>query len=183
MVEVRGFSASATCRATATTGAHTASTGWQAEMRIWEETAPNDGIAAGTYRTLNLSQAEFAVLGTLGPSQDNPMVWEEPDLNGVPPQQQIPARPPNDVFLFPKTETYDLDGDGARETTHQHRGYLTALGGTAGTSETSAAPRTVTAALNGALSITSAPMDPNLASSTVSVTLGRMNCESVDLRP
>lgn len=185
VIEIQNFRAEVACRATAnpaTLQAVAASGTWSASLRLWRETAENDGQTAGAYATpvsLDQSNASSA-LTAIG----NPMVYEEPDVGGSSPQQL--GRVPNDIFLFPVTRTYDLDGDGTQETSFLHPGYLSQAGGwgaNAATVEADTNRRRVSAALDGALRVSSSSLNPTVPSSTVSLTLGTMNCESLDLRP
>lgn len=184
VIEIQNFLAEVTCRATAdiATPATTAASGtWSATLRLWRETAENDGQTAGGYITRSLDPSNAAsTLTAIG----NPMIYEEPDLGGLSPQQQ--GRAPADVFLFPTTRTYDLDGDGVEETSVPHAGYLSEAGGWGANSATVSVDtdrRTVSSALDGALRISSSPLNPQVPSSSLSLILGTMNCESLDLRP
>lgn len=183
VIEIRNFFSEVACRATAnpaTPATTAASATWSATLRVWTETADNDGRTSGSYSSVSLNQNNAAAaLTAIG----NPMVYEDPDVGGRSPQQL--GLVPNDIFLFPVQRSYDLDGDGVAETTYNHPGYLALDGWSAraGTVDVDADRRTVTAALDGALRVASSPLNPAIPASTISVLMGTLNCESVDLRP
>lgn len=188
VIEIRDFESEVACTASrsANTPTASASATWSAGLRVWTELDPNDGAVgttaepAGSYTDLiPLDQDGGAdALADIG----NPMVWEEPDsAEGLSPEQQ--GRPPADIYLFPETRDYRVirDGEVVEVDDHQHAGYLETWSASAGTSAT-ADGRRATASLDGVLRISSMPLGPSGLSS-VKVTLGRLNCESLDLRP
>lgn len=191
VVEVRDFTAEVSCAATtdaATSAADAASVSWSATLRIWTEA---NGPTPGGYTTvLNLTQSNATtLLGGLG----NPMVYE--DTTSVEGLLNRPEGSEGDIHLFPETHVHavvgDTDGDGDEDeddpdtVTHNHLGYLepSTLRANAGSTDADADRRVVTASLDGALSLETSSLNPAIPQSGVLVDLGRMHCESVDLRP
>lgn len=183
VIEIQDFTAEVSCRATAndtTLEEDAASATWSATLRVW--TDPEDGATSGGYTTpVTLDDSNAAtVLTGIG----NPLVFEEPNdpESGLPPEAQ--GRVPQDIFLFPETRSYDLDGDPNTDpTTVTHPGYLSSWTGIAGSVTADADRRVITAALDGAFRLESEPLNPSVPLSSVSVKLATLNCESVDLRP
>lgn len=179
VIEVQNFAAEVSCRSTANSATAVASATWSATLRVW--TDPEDGTTNGGYTTRVINEtnatAELTAIG-------NPMIYEEPNIGLDSPEQL--GRVPNDIYLFPRLRTYDLDQDpGTPVTTHLLPGYLAPAGWSArqGTVSADDAGRVTTAALDTALRVSSSPLNPTIPLSTVSVTMGTLNCESVDLRP
>ncbi|MGH2697617.1 MAG: type IV pilus modification PilV family protein [Actinomycetota bacterium] len=157
VVVIDSFDASVSCKSTADPLSAGATATWSATLRYWTDST-NDGVLNGSYATLNLSGADasdqLAEVRTL-----NPLVYDGLTAN-------------EDVYLF------DDPANGKV-------GYLTNWGslfsaGSTGVTE-DAAGEVTTAAIDGALSINSAPTGTT-ADSALKVNLGKLSCEAVDSR-
>jgi type II secretory pathway pseudopilin PulG len=155
---------------------------WSARFRYWKEEQANDGVTAGGYVTLPLTQATPASdLSTL--ASNPPMVYEDP-INFL-----------DDIYLFPVTKTYqnvqesglDLNGNGnvddlIPELEHRHAGYLSVIDLGSTSTEKDSAGRVTSARIDGALTFTTEPTNPTVDDSRISVSMGTMSCDALDAR-
>jgi prepilin-type N-terminal cleavage/methylation domain-containing protein len=159
VVVVDNFDASVSCKSTGDPVTAGAVATWSATLRYWRDTTNTDtGVPNGSYATVALSGAggvdQLAAIRAA-----NPLVYDG-------------LTPPEDVYLFD-------DPSGGR------LGYLSDWGSLLNASATGATEDalgvTTTAAIDGALSINSAPTGTT-AESGLKVDLGKLNCEAVDDR-
>jgi len=158
VVVIDSFEASVSCKSTGDPVSAGASAAWSATIRYWQDTSPNDGVRNGAYVIETLS-------GTDGVDRlaeiraDNPLVHD-----GLTPLE--------DVYLF-------------EDSVANKVGYLSDWGSLFDISSTGATEdalgTTTTAAVDGALSINSAPTGTT-AESGLRVNLGKLSCEAVDGR-
>jgi hypothetical protein len=156
VVVIDNFQASVGCKSTGDPISAVASATWSATLRYWQDTT-NDGALNGSYSPIvTLSGAggldRLAEIRTA-----NPLVHDG-------------LTPAEDVYLF---------DDGVEA------GYLSDWGSLLNVSSTGikedALGETTTAAIDGALSINSAPTG-STADTALKVNLGKLNCEAVDDR-
>jgi Tfp pilus assembly protein PilV len=157
VIVISDFSASLTCRATATAGTSAATGSWSATLQYWADIDPDDGIAEGDYVSIPLSGAIGSEatdpLATLKAS--NPLVFDHGD-------------PAKDVYLFE-------DGDVA--------GYLSDWSSRPRIeSALDTSGRTSTVDLDGAIQIVTSAVNPAVPRSMVTASVGAMSCEAVDMR-
>jgi hypothetical protein len=161
VIVIENFSASLTCRATATVGTSTATGTWQATLKYWRDKDANDGGARdGEYVSLPLSGS----VGSTAPdplaqlmSGANPLVFDDPD-------------PAKRLYLF------DRPGN-------EEPGYLS--GWKSGPLiEPSIDPsgRDSSVELADVIQIASSPVNPDVAVSNVTANVGAMSCGAVDKR-
>lgn len=190
VVAFENFDAEVECEATAAAAAINPNpvATYSVDLSYWRETDPNDGVTKGSYQTIaNLGNAagRAAFLQLMA---DPPMVHE--DTTSLEGSLNRPEGSPGDVYLFPVSHSHEVlrdeDNDGVEELvtiTHNHPGYLTnwtALA-TPTTSE-DASGRLVSARIDQAISFSSAQLNPAVADSVISGTVGTLSCSVSDLR-
>ena len=156
VVYVENFNASVTCTSTAQTSATPAGS-WTARLWYWKDTDPNDGAASGAYTSVLLSGS------TTSTSTDplaairtqNPLVYDDPD-------------PAKDIYLF-KTDA--VNGYLADWYSRPRIDSSVDSGG-----------RITTASLDGALYLSTAPVNPDVPASSVGVSVGSLSCQAEDAR-
>jgi type II secretory pathway pseudopilin PulG len=188
VIVVDDFEANVTCSSQAAGVANPdPSATWSATFRYWTEDQANDGVTAGGYQSLALTQATNASdLTNL--ASDPPMVYEEDDPT-------IPNNFLNDIYLFPVTKTYrnvleiglDLNGNGTvgdliPELEHRHAGYLSVIDLGSTSTEEDSAGRVTSARIDGALTFTTEPTNRTVDDSRISVSIGSMSCDALDAR-
>jgi prepilin-type N-terminal cleavage/methylation domain-containing protein len=159
VVVIDDFDASVSCKSTGDPVSAGASASWSATLRYWQDTTNTIlGVRNGAYVTETLSGAD-GVDRLAEIRADNPLVYD-----GLTPLQ--------DVYLF--------EDSGANKV-----GYLSDWGSLFDISSTGATEdvfgTTTTAAVDGALSINSAPTGTT-AETGLKVNLGKLSCEAVDGR-
>jgi prepilin-type N-terminal cleavage/methylation domain-containing protein len=162
VVVIDDFTSSVACKATGTTSGGNASSGsksWSAKLHYWTDSNPADNIPFGSYQTINLSSANVSdPLQPFGPTGQNPLVYDG-------------ANPADDIYLFRQT------GPGG------NKGYLqswsNALGQTAAIDATG---KTVKASIQEAIRVVTAPTNPSEADSSLSISIGKLSCDSLDAR-
>jgi Tfp pilus assembly protein PilV len=157
VIVITDFSASLTCRATATAGTSAATGSWSATLRYWADLNPNDSLPVGGYVSVPLSGAVGSrATDPLAPLKaSNPLVFDH--LN-----------PAKDVYLF--------DGGGVK-------GYLSDWSSRPRIqSSVDASGRSATVDLDGAIQIVSSAVNPAVSRSKVTASVGAMSCEAVDKR-
>lgn len=159
VVVIDDFDASVSCKSTGDPVTAGAVATWTATLRYWQDTTNTPiGLRNGSYTTVTLSGAD-GVDQLAAIRADNPLVHDG-------------LTPAEDVYLF---------DDPVAGTV----GYLSDWGSLLDASTTGvtedALGETTTAAIDGALSINSAPTGTT-AESGLKVNLGKLNCEAVDGR-
>jgi prepilin-type N-terminal cleavage/methylation domain-containing protein len=162
VVVIDDFTSSVACNATGTTSGGNASSGsksWSAKLYYWSDSNPADNIPSGGYQTIDLSSANASdPLQPFGPTSQNPLVYDG-------------LTPADDIYLFRQT------GPGG------NKGYLQSwsseLGQTAAVNGTGT---TVKAGIQEAIRVVTAPTNPAEADSSLSVSIGKLNCDSLDAR-
>jgi hypothetical protein len=158
VVVIDSFEASVSCKSTGDPVSAGASAAWSATIRYWQDTSPNDGVRNGAYVIETLSGAD-GVDRLAQIRADNPLVHD-----GLTPLE--------DVYLF-------------EDSVANKVGYLSDWGSLFDISSTGATEdalgATTTAAVDGALSINSAPTGTT-AETGLKVNLGKLSCEAVDGR-
>jgi len=157
VVVIDSFDASVSCKSTTDSLSAGATATWSATLRYWKDST-NDGVLNGSYVALNLSGADgvdkLAEIRALNPLVHDGLV------------------PTDDVYLFD-------------DPVNGKVGYLTdwvSLFSASSTGVTEDATGEVTtAAIDGALSINSAPTGTT-ADSGLKVNFGKLSCEAVDSR-
>jgi type II secretory pathway pseudopilin PulG len=160
VVSVSDFSASVTCTSTAQTSASVAGT-WSATLNYWNESDPNDGLPAGSYVSVPLSGSltSTATDPLAAVKASNPMVYEDPVSSA------------KDIYLF--------DADPSDPVL----GYLSDWWSrTRIDSSEDIEGRTTSVSLDGAIQISTAPVNPQVPVSNVSVSIGALSCQAVDAR-
>jgi hypothetical protein len=162
VVVIDDFTSSVACNATGTTAGGNASSGsksWSAKLYFWRDSNPADNIPSGSYQTINLSSTNASdPLQPFGPTSQNPLVYD--GLN-----------PADDIYLFRQA------GAGG------NKGYLQSwsseLGQTAAIDGTG---KTVKAGIQEAIRVVTAPTNPAEADSSLSISIGKLSCDSLDAR-
>jgi hypothetical protein len=160
VVVIDDFDASVTCKSTGDPVSAGASAAWSATIRYWQDTTnTNPGVLNGAYVTETLSGAD-GVDRLAEIRADNPLVHD-----GLTPAEDVylfddPVVSGKVGYLSDWGSLFDISSTGATED---------ALG------------ETTTAAVDGALSINSAPTGTT-AESGLKVNLGKLSCEAVDAR-
>jgi len=157
VVVIDSFDASVSCKSTTDSLSAGATATWSATLRYWKDST-NDGVLNGSYVALNLSGADgvdkLAEIRALNPLVHDGLV------------------PTDDVYLFD-------------DPVNGKVGYLTDWGSLFSASSTGvtedATGEVTTAAIDGALSINSAPTGTT-ADSGLKVNFGKLSCEAVDSR-
>jgi type II secretory pathway pseudopilin PulG len=164
VVVVDDFVADVNCKSTGVAGGQVATGTWSADLRVWLDSNPSDGIPVGSYVEIPLSGSTTSVatdpLVGYGPSS-NPLV-----LDSTIPEQR--------VYLF------DDPGD-PDDPSDDRAGYLESWSSnplvTASTDAT-----TSSVAMNVAISIATARTDPANDATKLAVNVGQMSCDAVDAR-
>jgi hypothetical protein len=161
VIVIENFSASLTCRATATVGTSTATGTWQATLKYWKDDNPNDGLAQGNYVSVPLSGSVGSTvsdpLDQLMSGANNPLVFDDPD-------------PAKRLYLFDRAANGEP-------------GYLS--GWKSGPLiEPSIDPsgRDSSVELADVIQIASSPVNPGVSVSNVTANVGAMSCGAVDKR-
>lgn len=159
VIVIDDFGAGVSCKSTGDPATADAVATWTATLRYWRDmTNTNIGVLNGAYVSETLSGAD-GVDRLAEIRADNPLVHDG-------------LTPAEDVYLFDDPVNSQL-------------GYLSDWGSLFNASSTGATEDalggTTTAAIDGALSINSAPTGTT-AESGLKVNLGKLNCESVDDR-
>jgi len=162
VIQITNFTATVNCKATAVAATTVASPTWTATLKVWRDSA-NNGTNAGSYTTLNLSGNTSDQLSAYGPGagKTNPLVYDS--VNDA-----------QDIYLFV-------------DTSANRKGYLEGWSSlynvtTTGFQKDAVNGRTASADIRGALRIDTAPLDVNLNTSKLQLSLGDLNCSSVDRR-
>jgi prepilin-type N-terminal cleavage/methylation domain-containing protein len=161
VIVIENFSASLTCRATATFATSAATGTWQATLKYWRDKNANDGgVRDGEYVSVPLSGSIGSTtadpLGQLM-AGDNPLVFDDAD-------------PGRRLYLFNNPE-------------NGQRGYLSQW-----KSEPRIDPlvdtsgRDSSVELADVIQISSSPVNPSVEYSTVTANVGAMSCGAVDKR-
>lgn len=162
VVVIDDFSSSVACKATGTTSGGNATSGsksWSATLYYWSDSNPADNIPFGSYQTINLSSANASdPLQPFGPSGQNPLVYDG-------------LKPADDIYLFRQT------GPGG------NKGYLQSWSSGLGqTAAIDATGKTVKASIQEAIRVVTAPTNPAEADSSLSLSIGKLSCDSLDAR-
>lgn len=128
----------------------------------------------------NPATPETEVAGT------NPMVYEEEDPG---PNEIEALGSEDDIYLFPQEHVHfgNLPNDdpdlGVLEIRHSHLGYVNTIAAleTPATSNENSG-RTINAAVEAAIRISTVPTDPDFSESGLSILVGSLSCEAVDNR-
>jgi prepilin-type N-terminal cleavage/methylation domain-containing protein len=159
VIVIENFSASLTCRATATPATSTATGTWTATLKYWRDKDANDGgVRDGEYVSVPLSGSVGSIAGD--PLEalmngTNPVVYDDPDAA-------------KRLYLF------DKPGE---------RGYLSSW-----KSEPTIAPsvdpsgRDSSVELADVVQVISSPVNPTVSASKVTASVGTMSCGAVDKR-
>ncbi len=162
VVAVESFSAETTCTATkeATTSAFTSN--WSGVLWHWEDTNPSDGLPGGEYKRVDLGGSPSGTTDPLAATKTrNPLVYDDPDAN-------------KDVYLFRQ-----VDATGAVV----RNGYLVDWKSKAVTGGGKSGDGSlVTAGIDTAIRIDTAPTNPALPESGLNVSIGKLSCEALDQR-
>jgi prepilin-type N-terminal cleavage/methylation domain-containing protein len=160
VIVIENFTASLTCRATATVATSTATGTWTAKLKYWEDKDTNDGgTRDGRYVEVQLSGSVGSTAGD--PLESlmagaNPLVYDDPD-------------PTKRLYLFNRSD--------------EERGYLSSW-----KSEPTITPlvdtsgRDSSVELADVIQITSSPVNPTVQFSTVTASVGTLSCGAVDKR-
>jgi prepilin-type N-terminal cleavage/methylation domain-containing protein len=162
VVVIDDFTASTTCDATGSATGGNAASGsksWSATLHYWKDSDSADNIPSGSYQSITLSSANASdPLEPFGPTGNNPLVYDAPS-------------PADDVYLFRQT------GGGGKE------GYLQSWSSELDQTATiNAAGTTVRASIGEAIRVVTAPTNPAEADSSISLSIGKMGCDSLDAR-
>jgi prepilin-type N-terminal cleavage/methylation domain-containing protein len=158
VIVITDFSASLSCRATASVATSSATGSWSATLWYWTDLVPNDGIAAGQYVSVPLS-------GAVGSAATDPLAELKASSNPLVFDHFDSAK---DVYLFD-------DGNVAGYITDWSSRPLIQ-------SSIDATGRKATVDLDGAIQIASTAVNPAVPRSKVTASVGAMSCEAVDKR-
>jgi prepilin-type N-terminal cleavage/methylation domain-containing protein len=159
VVVIDDFTASVNCKATGTTSGGNAATGsksWEAKLYYWKDVQPADNIASGTYESVTLSSAN-ATDPLSAVTSTNPLVYDAVD-------------PDKDIYLF-------------NRPADNKKGYLQSWNSELGQSVTvNGTGVSVKSSINEAIRVVTAPTNPAEADSSISVSIGKLRCDSLDAR-
>jgi hypothetical protein len=162
VVVIDDFTSSVACKATGTTAGGNASSGsksWSAKLYYWRDSNPADNIPLGSYQTINLSSANATdPLLPFGPTSQNPLVYD--GLN-----------PADDIYLF--RQAGPGGNKGYLQSWSSEVGQAVAITGTG---------KTVRANIQEAIRVVTAPTNPAEADSSLSISIGKLSCDSLDAR-
>lgn len=158
VVVVQDFTASVTCKATAstTTNPASASRSYSATVYFFQDDDPRDDIPRGRYVPISLSSANGSdPLAAYGPNASNPLVYDALDDR-------------DDVYLF---------------RTGDNLGYLSSWRSLIGSPPSvTEGGRVARASIVDALQIVTGPTASDRDSSALNIAVGNLGCEAVDRR-
>jgi prepilin-type N-terminal cleavage/methylation domain-containing protein len=158
VIVITDFTASVSCRATASAPTADASGSWSATLHYWADSNPGDGIALGQYVSVPLS-------GAVGSTATDPLAELRQNSN---PLVFDHAEPDKDVYLFE---------DGTVP------GYITEWSSRPQVqSSIDTSGRRSAVDLDGAIQIVTTAVNPDVQRSNIAVSVGAMSCEAVDKR-
>jgi hypothetical protein len=154
VVAVDEFSAETRCTSTGSGPSSSATADWSAALYYWSDVDPTDNLPVGQYE-LVLLDGNAGVDPLQAIKAANPLVYDGPT-------------PDDDVFLFQATGI---------------NGYLSDWS-ILGAPQTSVSPdaRVASASIDGAIGIITAPTNPALPTSAISVSMGKLGCQAADNR-
>jgi hypothetical protein len=157
VVYVENFDARLTCTATAQASSSPVTGTWTATLSYWTDADPGDGAANGDYQqvSLNGSTTSTASDPLASIKTTNPLVYDDPD-------------PAKDIYLFKTSSVNGYLSDWYSRPKIE--------------SGVDADGRIRTASLDGAIYISTAPVNPDVAASGVGVSIGSLSCNSEDAR-
>ena len=189
------FSASVSCEATAGPAASNPDpTGtYRVALVYWQEAAENNGATAGNYQTISDigTAAGRTAFENLMTTTTPPMVYE--DTASIEGAQNNAHGSTGDVYLFPVSHVHEnaVIGNAApARVPHDHPGYVQnwaarALGPENRTEEAGGVAdsvRLVTSRIDTALSMTTAPLNPAVPESDLTLNVGSLSCSAGDFR-
>jgi type II secretory pathway pseudopilin PulG len=154
VVAVDEFSAETHCTATGSGPSSGATADWSAALYYWSDVDPTDDLPVGQYELIILDgNAGFDPLQAV--KSANPLVYDGPT-------------PAEDVFLFQAAGINGYLNDWSVLTAPQ----------------TSVSPdaRVASASIDGAINITTAPTNPAIPTSAITVSMGKLGCQAADSR-
>ena len=200
VVEVRGLEASVNCLAKPASGG--ADGAWGATLRYWQDAADEDGLDTdGDGADLDTGSYVEVALGDAAGADRLEEIQANPPLVYEDPTNTDPAGSPSDVYLFappPSQHLHDVDDDNNPatpavdddadpttpdpQTQHVHASYLADWVALADAEVDEGEPQVVSAAVDGALRITTGRTNPALLETVMNVSLGAVSCRSLDAR-
>jgi hypothetical protein len=158
VVVVEDFAADVNCKSTGQLGGAVATGTWSADLSVWLDSNPSDGIPSGSYVSIPLS-------GSTTSTATDPLAAYSLSNNPVVLDSAVPDER---VYLFD-------------DPANDRAGYLESWSSSPLVSA-SADATTSTVEMNVALSIATAQTDPANDATKLAVNVGQMSCEAVDAR-